>query len=192
MSALPTAALALLDEWLPGDDDPDRPRVQLATVDADGGPDVRTVLLSSWDAHGFAFHTDSRSRKVAQLEVNPRAALTLLWPDLSRQLVVRGAVQPLTGTALADAYGFRSDYLKRLAWVNTAETASLTADERRAVWAASLAERPAAALAAPETWVGFRLVPMRVTVWQSDPDGPSHRVEYRLSDGGWTEHHLPG
>ncbi len=192
MSGLPAAALTLLHDWLPANDDPVRPLMQLATVDAGGAPDVRTVLLSSWDERGFTFHTDARSRKVEQLGAVPRAALALLWPELPRQLVLRGPVEVLTGSDLLDAYGARSDYLKRLAWVNTVELAARPAQERRAAWAAFIAAQGPSGLSAPDTWVGFRLLPSSISAWEADPDGPSHRTEFRFDERAWSELHLPG
>ena len=90
----PADPFVLARAWLPADDDPDRPRVTLATIGEDGYPDARTVLLSAFDETGFAFHTARTSRKVAELAAAPRAGIVVLWPDHSRQLVVRGDVVP--------------------------------------------------------------------------------------------------
>ena len=111
--------------WLPDDAAPDRPRVTLSTVGTDGYPDARTVLLSAFDETGFAFHTSAASRKVAELAALPRATLTVLWPDWTRQLVVRGDVVPDSPGQSAAAWSARSAYLRRLAWANTDELAEL-------------------------------------------------------------------
>ncbi|OMQ13904.1 hypothetical protein A7K94_0220370 [Modestobacter sp. VKM Ac-2676] len=67
----PADPFALARQWLPADDEPDRPRVTLSTIGEDGYPDARTVLLSAFDATGFAFHTAATSRKVAELAAAP-------------------------------------------------------------------------------------------------------------------------
>ena len=85
--------LALALTWLPTNDDPERPQITLSTIDAHGAPDARTVLLYRADADGFWFHTNIQSRKVAQLAVDPRVALTVLWPGFTRQLVVAAAAR---------------------------------------------------------------------------------------------------
>ena len=67
----------------------------LATVDKDGKPSTRTVLLKTVDERGFIFFTNYDSRKGRELEDNPNAALTLFWPDLERQVCVAGSVTKL-------------------------------------------------------------------------------------------------
>jgi len=185
--------LAQLTAWLPGNDEPDRPQLQLATVDESGRPDLRTLLLSAWDEDGFLVHTDAASRKAAQLAAHPAVALAIVWPGFTRQLVVRGTAEPAPRDAVEAAYRRRSPYLKQLAWQNTAELARLPRDERVRRWRAFQAEQDPATLPPSPTWTGYRIRPDRVTFWESDPDGPSHRVEYTAAGGdGWAVTHLPG
>lgn len=186
------AVLDLLIEWLPANDDPERPQIQVATVDEGGRPDIRTVLLSAWAADGFAFNTDSASRKSAQLAANPAVAIEVLWPGFTRQLVVRGMAEPLGTDALAAAFARRSPYLRQLAWQNTHELALLDAGDRRRTWSSFAEDRDPAALPVSPTWAGYLVRPDRLTFWTSDPDGPSHRVEYTVTETGWSEAHLPG
>lgn len=193
MTTITGAPLGLLRDWLPPNTEHERPQMQVATVDSDGRPDLRTVLLSSWDEDGFAFHTDSASRKVAQLVGNSSVALTVLWPAFSRQLVVRGTAEVQDRDALDTAYSSRSPYLRQLAWQNTTELAQEDPDARADAWQRFGAQHDPATLAAPGTWTGFVVRPDRLTFWRSDPNGPSHRVEYRASGTrSWTEHHLAG
>ena len=195
MSQLPSVsgdALALLSEWLPDNADPVRPQIQLATVDSSGRPDIRTVLLSEWSALGVYFHTDSRSRKVADLAANPAAAIEVLWPGFSRQLVIRGFAEVASAEEQADAYARRSPYLRQLAWLNTHEAAALSPAARADAWAEFSASHDIATIDAPATWIGFLVRPDRLTFWESNPIAPSHRTEYRLEADTWTEHHLPG
>ena len=190
---LPAEALRLLADWLPANDDPDRPRMQLATVDASGLPDIRTVLLSEWNEDGFSLHTDANSRKVEQLSAFPGAALDVLWPGFARQLVVQGRAERVDGEAERRVYGRRSPYLRQLAWQNTAEVAQLPREERARRWAAFQVEHDLSELEPPRTWIGYLVRPVRLTFWEADADGPSHRVEFRLSDAGsWSRHDLPG
>lgn len=193
MTRITGAPLALLRDWLPPNTEQERPQMQVATVDSDGRPDLRTVLLSSWDEHGFAFHTDSASRKAAQLAGNSAVALVVLWPAFSRQLVIRGAAEVQDRESLDAAYESRSPYLRQLAWQNTTELAQEVRDARVSAWERFGAEHDPATLAAPGTWTGYLVRPDRLTFWRSDPNGPSHRVEYRASGArSWTEHHLAG
>jgi len=188
---VPDDAWALLADWLPGDDDPDRPQITLSTVDADGGPDARTVLLSSFDRDGFVFHTDAASRKVAQLEARPQAAITVLWPGFTRQIVVRGVASRADAPAIARAYRARSPYLQQLAWLNSHDFAGLPLEERRARWAAFEREH-AHGFEQPAGWTGFVVRPTRLTFWTSAPDTASRRREWSLGPDGWTHSYRAG
>jgi len=175
-----------LVEWLPANDDPNRPRITLSTA----APDARTVLLSEFDEHGFYFHTDSRSRKVQQLADDPRVALTFLWPDFTKQLVVVGDAELAPVEEQARVYRARSAYLKQLAWLNDQENAQLPVEERRERWA-SFTDDPDS-LQPPDTWVGFLVRPHRLTFWEGDPLAASRRTEFALVDGDWEKSYLPG
>jgi pyridoxamine 5'-phosphate oxidase len=183
----PVDPLGLMLDWLPPNNAADRPVMGLSTIDADGNPDCRTVLLSSADRTGLAFHTSSDARKVSQLQAFPHAALLLLLPESGRQLVVSGPVVPESAVNAAAAYAARSPYLQKLAWTNTPQLAQLPVAQRRAQWRASTP--PAVP---PPTWAGFVLTPDRLSFWTADPDGPSNRCEYRRNPTGWQVRYLPG
>ncbi|MFJ4220399.1 pyridoxamine 5'-phosphate oxidase family protein [Curtobacterium luteum] len=181
---------ALAADWLPG---PVPRTMTLSTVGTDGYPAARTVLLSRFDGRRFHFHTDSRSRKAAELAAVPRATITLVWPEEARQLVVTGDVAQVTDLEARLAYAERTPYLQVLAWVNDAEAAQLAADARRARWAAFAEERGDQPLRPPSTWVGYAIDPVRMVFWNGDTEGPSNRVAFeRTADGGWSSWSWPG
>ncbi|WP_448002435.1 pyridoxine/pyridoxamine 5'-phosphate oxidase [Agromyces bauzanensis] len=184
--------MELLALWFPENTDELRPLMTLATVDAEGYPDTRNVLLSEFDGEALYFHTDARSRKVVELTANPRVSLAFAWVDLGRQLTVVGDAEQASGGEADAAYRARSRYLQLLAWSNSPELAALRAVERRRAWAAFAETHPDGTLQPPPTWVGFRVVPRRVTFWRGDADGPSNRVEYTRTRDGWTAVRLPG
>jgi pyridoxamine 5'-phosphate oxidase len=184
--------MELLGLWLPGNADELRPLMTLSTVDAEGYPDSRNVLLSEFDGEALYFHTDARSRKARELTANPRVALAFAWIDLGRQLTIVGDAEPASADEIAAVFRARSRYLQLLAWRNGADLAGLGVAARRTAWAAFAAEHPEGTLAAPPTWAGFRVVPRRLTFWRGDPDGPSNRVEYTRSADGWDAVRLPG
>jgi len=173
----------LLVEWLPANDDPARPLMTVATIAEDGGPDARTQLLSEFDEQGFYLHTDSRSRKVAQLAANPRVALMIHLPEQAHQLVVRGVAEPASAEELARAFRRRSPYLQQLSWQNTVEFAGLPLEDRLTEWADYQAHH-ADGFGQPPTWAGYLVRPERLTFWFGSPDTASRRVEYALQDGG--------
>ncbi|RFA16019.1 hypothetical protein B7R22_04580 [Subtercola boreus] len=182
-----------LAEWLPANDDPARPLVALSTIGLDGYPDVRHVLLSEFDDSGFFFHTDSRSRKIAELTAIPHASFTVAWPELGRQLTVTGDTESADGPSLARVYAKRSPYLQVLAHLNDPAFAQLALDDRLTRWAAFTTSHEPGALTPPETWAGILLRPRRVTLWHGRPDTASQRTEHtRETDGSWTTVILPG
>ena len=176
----------LLDEWLPDNSVLERPQMILSTV-SQGAPDARTVLLTEHDAEGLYFHTDSRSRKVADIAANPAVALTFLWPNFTRQLVVQGLASVAPLPEQAAAFERRSPYLKQLAWLNSPEFAQLPLASRVEAWAAF--DVPADP---PPTWIGFLVRPTRLTFWTSNAEAASRRDEYTLTDGEWVLTHLAG
>ncbi|MFT4122926.1 MAG: pyridoxamine 5'-phosphate oxidase family protein [Microbacteriaceae bacterium] len=179
-------------EWLPADEDPERPQIQLATLDEHGAPDIRTVLLTEFDDEGFWFNTDAASRKAQQLAADARVAIAMLWPGFTWQLCVQGLASPAPRHRLERAYARRSPYLRQLAWQNTAELAQLPHAQRVERWRVFQAEHDVAALEPPEVWTGYLVRPSRLTFWRADAETASQRVEYRLEDGAWTRWLLPG
>ena len=150
------------------------------------------MLVSRVDGDGLHFHTDAASRKAAQLAAHPQASAAVAWPEVGRQLVVRGRVdrEPIADSTAA--FDRRSRYLQLLAWTNTMATAQLPTEGRRRRWREFGQAHPDGSLTAPDTWVGFVLRPVRLTFWRGDPDGPSNRVEYLHQPDGWQIVKLPG
>jgi pyridoxamine 5'-phosphate oxidase len=184
-----TDPVALAASWLPGEGE-DRSLMTLSTIDADGFPRARTVMLSELSHGRFFFHTDARSRKVVDLSANPKVALTVLWPGFTRQLVVQGTAEAAPAAEVADAFAKRSPYLRQLAWLNTAEYAALPRAERERRWAAFAAEHPEPAQ--PADWVGYAVTPHRMIFWVSHPDAAGRRIEYVRAASGWDRRSLPG
>ena len=188
----PDDPFELLTAWLPANNDPARPPMTLATVSADGRPNARTVLLSEYDTSGFWFHTDSRSAKIAEVDATAHAALVIHLPALTTQIVVQGPVLPATPDEDERVYAARSPYLRRLAWLNTAELAALPLAERQKAWARSAAQRPDNDLHPPATWTGCKVVPERIKLWIGREDTASRRFAYTRTPSGWALALLPG
>lgn len=178
----------VLQAWSPDNSAPERPLMCLATLDENGAPDARHVLLSGLDQHGLYFHTSTATRKATQLAAHPQAVISIAWPEAGKQLVVQGVVSLTSRQEAEVSYRSRSDYLKTLAWANSPELALRPVKERRRAWAAvQLSDE------APPTWRGYVLEPTRVTFWRGDEAGPSRRTEYqRAGTTTWQRTHLPG
>jgi pyridoxamine 5'-phosphate oxidase len=162
----------------------------LSTVDAEGLPDVRMVLLKDVDPAGFVFYTNLESAKGRQLAANPRAALLFHWKSLRRQVRVRGTVAPVTPEE-ADAYfATRARPAQLGAW---ASEQSRPMGERLA-----LEKRIAEAglrfglgkVPRPPHWSGFRLSPLALEFWRDRPFRLHERLVFERAGEGWTTRRL--
>ncbi|MFF2084481.1 pyridoxal 5'-phosphate synthase [Nocardia sp. NPDC058176] len=180
----------LLSMWIPAPGDAPPPLMALATIAEDGYPRARHVLLSEYRGGAVYFHTDATSAKVAELSVNPRAAVTVAWPEIGRQVSMYGDITSSEPQLDQAVYARRGRYLQLLAWLNTPEIAALDPARRHAAWARFDAEHPR--LEPPPNWVGFALEPKELTFWRGDPLGPSQRTRYRRDKDRWTVEVLPG
>jgi pyridoxamine 5'-phosphate oxidase len=140
----------------------------LATVDPEGRPEVRMVLLKHADEHGFVFYTNLESPKAAALGAHPRAELCFYWNPPGRQVRVSGAVQAVTD-AEADAYFDSRPYLSRIgAWASKQSKPLRGTELERAV-AATMLRHPRGRVPRPPHWSGFRVVPDRIELWSEKP-----------------------
>ena len=150
----------------------------LATVDADGLPNVRMVLLKGVDERGFVFYTNMDSQKGRELDVHPQAALVFHWKSLNRQVRVRGPVERVS-EAEADAYFATRPKLAQIgAWASkqSAPLESRLAFEKAvALYAAKYA---LGAVPRPPHWSGYRIVPLRIEFWHDRPFRLHDRIEF--------------
>lgn len=170
--------------------EPDPTAMSLATVDADGGPAVRIVLLKQADERGFVFYTNLTSAKGADLRAHPRAALAFHWPRISRQVRVAGRTEPVTD-AEADAYFATRPRLSQIgAWVSRQSQPMEGAFDLEQACAAYALRHPLGAIERPPFWSGFRVIPDRIEFWHERPFRRHERLLYRPAADGWSESRL--
>jgi pyridoxamine 5'-phosphate oxidase len=162
----------------------------LSTVDADGWPDARLVLLKDVDARGFNFYSNRESAKGLELAANPVAALTFHWKSLRRQVRVRGRVEPVTPQE-ADAYFASRARESRIgAW---ASDQSRPLDDRATLEAAVVRESArfeGQDVPRPERWTGWRVVPRSVEFWRDRPFRLHDRLRFDREGDGWAKTRL--
>jgi pyridoxamine 5'-phosphate oxidase len=186
---------ALFHQWFAEAVKTEQPPVEanamtLATVDADGRPHNRVLLLKGLDEQGFTFFTNYDSAKGQQLIARPFGAMTFFWPTLERQVRIEGRVVKVTAEE-SDAYYQVRPLGSRLgAWASPQSRVIADRAELENLLVATEQRFSDSQPHCPEHWGGYRLVPDRVEFWQGRPSRLHDRLNYRLVDSQWTRERL--
>ncbi len=173
--------------------EPDRTAMTVATVDAEGRPSARIVLLKAHDANGFVFYTHLDGRKGRELQGNPQAALLFHWPKVRGGVQVRieGEVEVVSAAEADDYFASRPRGSQIGAWASR-QSESLDARETfEARLARFEAEFEGREVPRPPRWSGFRLRPRVVEFWYAANFRLHERqLHERDADGRWTQRML--
>jgi pyridoxamine 5'-phosphate oxidase len=156
----------------------------LATVDADGSPDARMVLLKGFGPDGFRFFTNYESAKGEQLAANSRAALVIYWRELDRQVRVRGEVERLPARD-SDAYFASRPRDSQIAATVSPQSRPVERDQLDRRFAELAVEVGESNPERPEYWGGYLLRPEAIEFWQGRDSRMHDRFRYTRAGGSW-------
>lgn len=180
--------IALFGEWLGAAEasEPNDPNAMaLATVDGDGLPDVRMVLLKGFDATGFTFFTNFESAKGTELLANPKAALCFHWKSLRRQVRIRGLVS-IVAAEEADAYFRTRARGSRIgAWASRQSRPLESRFALEKAVATYTAKYAVGEIPRPDYWSGFRLAPLQIEFWKDGAFRLHDRVRFVRAGESW-------
>lgn len=186
----PTDPVSLFEQWfaeaqrLPT---PNPNAMTLATVDADGAPSARIVLLRGFSSEGARFFTNRHSRKGRALAANARAALLFHWDLLDRQIRIEGRVSVASETESDEYFAHRPVDSRVNAWASdqSEPVASRAELERRAAEMTARFEN--VDVPRPPHWGGYRVSLDRIEFWQGDKYRLHDRIVFTRSEGGLYE-----
>ncbi len=166
--------------------------VALATVDADGSPSVRMVLLKDVDAQGFVFYTNLESRKGRAMRATGKAALCFHWKSLRRQVRVEGPVSLVDDAEADDYFASRQRGSQIGAWASRQSQPLRGKSELLGEVARYTAKFGISRVPRPPHWSGFRLAPDHIEFWQDGRFRLHDRLVYNRADGAedWSTTYL--
>lgn len=191
----PDEPFALFRQWFDEAVSTEKPPVEanamtLATVDAEGRPHCRVLLLKGLDDQGFTFFSNYDSAKGQQVAATGLGAMTFFWPTLERQVRIEGRVVKVSA-AESDAYYQVRPLGSRLgAWASPQSQVIADRAELETLLAQTQQRFADAAPGCPPHWGGYRLLPERVEFWQGRSSRLHDRLDYRLEGNAWVRQRL--
>lgn len=164
--------------------------MSLATVDTNGQPSIRTVLLRGIDERGFVFFTNSQSRKGEQMAGNSQVALTFFWDAWAEQVHVEGRVEIIPDSESDEYWNTRARLSQIGAWASAQSRPLADRDEFMASVAEIEKRFEGQDVQRPPHWFGYRVVPHRIELWSGREGRLHERFVYESEGETWTKQML--
>ena len=169
---------------------PEANAMSLATVNTNGRPSSRIVLIKEFDQRGFAWFTNYESRKGHELHQNQHAALLFHWIELERQVRIEGRVERISAEE-NDAYFESRPLGSRIGAIASSQTEPVDSREALETRYADAEAQHGAHPPRPAHWGGYRLVPDYIEFWQGRSSRLHDRIAFKLqADGSWDKQRL--
>jgi pyridoxamine 5'-phosphate oxidase len=165
--------------------------MNLSTVNSEGKPSSRIVLLKGIENKKLLFYTNYQSKKGKELEVNPACALTFFWPDLERQVRIEGMAERVAAQTSETYFQTRPRNSQIGAWASP--QSSFIKDRSLLEERAKQIEKKfegSVVLPKPNQWGGYQIEPYLIEFWQGRASRLHDRIEYTKVEGSWTIHRL--
>jgi pyridoxamine 5'-phosphate oxidase len=160
--------------------------VSISTVDSEGRPSIRTVLLKYFDEKGFVFFTNYESRKSVQIGANPNVALLFFWSDAARQVIIRGKAERIPSKESLKYFIARPRGSQIGAWVSTQSSVITSRSMLESKFQEMKEKFSKKEIPLPSFWGGYRVVPEEVEFWQGRRNRLHDRFQYtKRDDGTW-------
>ncbi|MCG9711708.1 pyridoxamine 5'-phosphate oxidase [Shewanella insulae] len=188
---LPDNPMMLFEKWIEQIRDaevlPDPTAMSVATVDADGQPFQRIVLLKRFDDEGFVFFTNLASRKAEQIAQNNKVSLLFPWHALERQVAVTGVAEQLSTTEVLKYFVTRPKESQIAAWVSKQSSKISARQALESKFAEMKAKFSQGEVPLPKFWGGYRVRPSSIEFWQGGEYRLHDRFLYTRQDSSSTE-----
>lgn len=169
---------------------PDPTAMTVATVDANGQPSQRIVLLKDVSEQGFVFYTNLESRKAQELSKNNKISLHFPWHYMERQVKICGHVQQVSVAEATKYFLSRPQGSQLAAWASAQSRPVSTRQMLMQKLQETKSRFASGNLSLPKFWGGYRVVPHEIEFWQGGADRLHNRIEFKRDNGGWIKQRL--